>query len=151
MKGGGEDCIDDFRDTLKDLYLEYVDALRNWTNEHLGLQLSNQPGYTSPVDALATIPHVDVPECESLGLSENTNVYRQFTGPANLAERNVISNELGAYFMDAYSSTLSHLLFSFNRAFAGGVNEFVTHGQGYSGDYYNTTRPGYTGFSFVIS
>ena len=38
-----------------------------------------------------------------------------------------------------------------NRAIAGGVNQFVIHGQSYSGNYFETTSPGYTAFLYLFS
>jgi hypothetical protein len=148
---GGAGYINDFRDTLTDLYSDYVLALRNWTQDTLALQLSVQPAYNLPMDMEAVIPDVPVPECESLQFADNVDGYRQFSGPANLAHRRIISNEVGAYMGETYRLTVARLLFSINRAFSGGVNQFVVHGQPYSGDYYNTTWPGYTAFSYSTS
>lgn len=62
------------------------------------------------MEMAANIPAVDVPECESLGFFHNVDAYRQFSGPANLAGKQVISNELGAVQGAAYTQTLPGLL-----------------------------------------
>ncbi|TQN73981.1 hypothetical protein CSHISOI_01436 [Colletotrichum shisoi] len=77
-----------------------------------------------PMDMEASIPFVDAPECESLQWHDNVDGYRQFSGPANLARKMVISNELGAISGRAYSLTIPELLFAMNRAVSGGVNQW---------------------------
>ncbi|KAM0277086.1 hypothetical protein ACHAQH_006094 [Verticillium albo-atrum] len=147
----GVGVSNDFRSLLGAAYTEYLDALRQWTNTRLSLGFRTQPGYNLPVDMMATIPHVDVPECESLGFRDSIDAYRQFSGPAQVSGRNIVSNELGAVFNEAWRYTLSTLTFSANRAFAGGINRMVLHGQGYTGNYYQTTWPGYVAFNHIVS
>jgi hypothetical protein len=76
------------------------------------------------------------------------DAYRQFSGPAHLFGKNVISNEMGAVSTPAYSLTIPKLLFHVKRAMAGGVTMNVFHGSPYSGNYPNTTWPGYTTFFY---
>jgi hypothetical protein len=141
----------DYRGAIQDGYREYLQALKNWTNNHLGKDYSAQPGYNLPLDMTSGIPVVDIPECESLSFHSNVDVYRQFVGSANLAGRNLISNEMGAEGNRAYSLYLTDLLSSITYAIAGGINKFVIHGQPYSGKYPGTTWPGYTAFSYDYS
>jgi hypothetical protein len=100
---------------------------------------------------LAVIPHVDVPETETLSFGNNIDAYRQFCGPANLASKPVISIELGADFAQAYHQTWTDLLMDAKRAFAGGVNHVIIHGATYSHNFTNTTWPGYTTFSYLFA
>jgi hypothetical protein len=79
------------------------------------------------------------------------DAYRQFSGPAHLSGKNVISNEMGAVSAPAYSLTIPKLLFHIKRAMAGGVTMNVFHGSPYSGNYPNTTWPGYTTFSYQFT
>lgn len=74
--------------------------------------------------------------------------YRQFTGAAHLAGRRTISTEIGAVRTGAYTQTVPSLLRLFVDFFAAGVNQLVMHGFAYSGDYVNTTWPGYTPFQY---
>lgn len=141
----------DYRQVIQTGYQEYVKALTNWTNTRLNLKFSSQSGYNLPVEMAAAIPDVDAPECESLGFLDQVDAYRRFSGPAYLAGKRVVSNELGAVFLKAYSYTISELLFSFNRAVVGGVNQVVLHGQSYTGNYESTTWPGYTAFQYSVS
>lgn len=103
------------------------------------------------MDMQAVIPYVDVPECESLSFVDSIDSYRQFTGPAHLSGKRIISNEMGAVRGLAFSLHIPDLLFSVNRALVGGVNRVVVHGQTYSGGYFGTMWPGYTPFRHFFS
>ncbi|KAH7233001.1 hypothetical protein BKA59DRAFT_407778 [Fusarium tricinctum] len=107
--------------------------------------------YGSNMDMLAAVPIVDAPECESLSFHDNIDSYRAFAGPARLAGRRVVSNEMGGVRGGGFQYHLPELIFSANRAFSGGVNQNVFHGQPYSGRYFNTTWPGYTPFRYLFS
>lgn len=146
----GQAYINDYRAALTAGYQEYLTALSQWL-QSLGVRLSSQPSYNLPMDMEASIPYVDVPESESLQWHDNVDGYRQFSGAANLARKNILSNELGAVFGRAYSFTIPELLFAMNRAVSGGMNQFVIHGQSYTGNYPQTTWPGYTAFIYYVS
>ncbi|KAE8152210.1 hypothetical protein BDV25DRAFT_75389 [Aspergillus avenaceus] len=146
----GTGYINDYRAALVDGYAEYLEHLTEWLN-HMGLQSSIQVSYNTPMDALANVPHVNAPECESLGQNDNIDAYRQFVGPAALSGKRVVSNEMGAVVANAYRYTTAELLWQINRAVAGGVNQFVLHGQTYSGNYLGTTWPGNTPFHYMFS
>lgn len=147
----GVGYLDDFRGALVEGYREYLHGLTHWLNSKLNLQMSTQVSYNLPMDMEANTPFVNAPECESLQFSNNIDGYRQFSGPANLAGKRVISNEMGAVMFKAYNFPHSELLFAINNAVSGGVNQFVLHGESYTGDYYDTTWPGYTAFSYLFS
>lgn len=147
----GNAHIADYRATLATQYQIYEETLTNWTNEYLGLQFSAQLSYNLPMDMLANIPTVDAPETESLDFSDLTDGYRQYAGPANLARRRIVSSECGAVRGEAYSETLPELLWKVKRSYAGSVNQFVFHGFPYSGEYGNTTWPGWTTFTYQYS
>ncbi|KAL7956296.1 hypothetical protein V8C34DRAFT_326292 [Trichoderma compactum] len=117
---------------LADGYREYLGALVSWTHS-LGLRHRSQVTYNLPMDMEASIPYDDVPECESLQFRNNVDAYRQFSGSAQLAGKNVVSVKLGAIFGFAFSYTLTDLVFAVNRAISGGVNRVVIHGQSYTG------------------
>lgn len=100
---------------------------------------------------LASIPLVNAPECETLGFLHNIDAYRQFAGPANLAGKRVVSSETGAILDQAYQQPVPELLWDVKRSIAGGVNNAVFHGYPFSGDYGNTTWPGFVTFNFAFS
>lgn len=64
---------------------------------------------------------------------------------------NLISSEVGAVNYVSYSETIPNLLYHIKRSWAGGVNQMVIHGAIYSGDYVNTTWPGYQSFGFMFT
>ncbi len=103
------------------------------------------------MDELALIPNVNAPEDESLEFANEIDRYRQYAGPANLAGKRVISNELGAQIYRAFQQTLPELVDIFKHAIAGGVNQAVIHGSSYSGNYPNTTWPGYITFGYEFA
>lgn len=142
--------INDYRSVLEDGYREYLQTYTEWAHNELNLEYSAQISYNLPMDMEANVPFVDAPECESLQFGDSVDAYRQFSGPAMLAGKQVISNEMGAT-MGAYRYPFSSLLFSVGRAVVGGVNQLVLHGQSYTGDYPETTWPGYTAFSYTTS
>ncbi|KAJ9653016.1 hypothetical protein H2198_007763 [Neophaeococcomyces mojaviensis] len=143
--------IDDYRSTLGSLYAEYLGALKSWSNQRLGLNFSAQVGYNMPMDVLAQVPDVDAPELESLGFQRIIDNYRQYVGPANLAGKRVISDEVGAVQGGVYQLTMPELLWDIKRAFAAGVNQMVIHGLPYSGNFSNTTWPSFTTFSYLFA
>ena len=94
---------------------------------------------------------MQVPELESLGFALNINLYRKFTGAAHLAGRNTISTEVGAVPGGAYKLRIPELKALFDGSYAAGVNTMVVHGYAYSGEYVNTTWPGYTPFQYQFT
>ncbi|CAK1355414.1 hypothetical protein CB0940_00861 [Cercospora beticola] len=147
----GQSYVNDYWQTLTDLNRDYLDILRDWSQETLQSQFSAQVSYNLPMDMLANIPSVNAPECESLGFDHVIDAYRQFSGPANLAGMRIISSELGAQRQEVYSQTLPELIWDTKRSVVGGVNNFIYHGMPYAGNYPNTTWPGYTTFSYRFS
>lgn len=146
----GKGFVNDYREALAQGYQEYLKTLTTWA-EGLGLEYSAQVSYNLPLDMESSIGYVNVPECESLAFNDNIDGYRQFAGVANVAQRQVISNEMGGDLRKAFKLTISHLLWQINSAFAGGVNQIVLHGQTYTGNYFDTTWPGYTAFFMLFS
>ncbi|PYH97995.1 hypothetical protein BO71DRAFT_447541 [Aspergillus ellipticus CBS 707.79] len=146
----GDGYVNDFRGALVEGYRAYLSHYEEWTN-NMSLQYSSQVSYNLPMDMLASIPSVGAPECESLGFGNSIDGYRQFSGPAVLSDKKVISNEMGAVESEAYQHPITDLLWQIGRATSGGVNQVVLHGQSFTGDYYETTWPGYTAFWYIFS
>lgn len=103
------------------------------------------------MDMLSSVPYVSGPECETLAFVDNMDAYRQFSGPANLAGKRVISNEGGALMGVTYQQSIPDVLWTFKRAIAASINNFILHGYPFSGNYANTTWPGFTSFSYLFS
>ncbi|KAK6844021.1 hypothetical protein PG987_004881 [Apiospora arundinis] len=139
----------DYRTTLTEGNQEYLRHFVNWAHT-LGVEYSSQPGYNVPVDMSAVVPIVDAPEMESLGFPTEDSM-RQFTGPALSAGKPVISNEVGAVRGASYSLTVPELLGLFKTSFAAGVSMEVIHGFGYTGEYPQTTWPGYNSVGYAFT
>ncbi|PVH76879.1 hypothetical protein DL98DRAFT_657077 [Cadophora sp. DSE1049] len=151
----GQGYVEDYRSALTVSMQSYYKAITDWSKSYLGVEFSAQVGYNIPVDMSQIIPQQSVPEDESLGFdpdSANTlDLYRQYVGPANLAGKKVISNELGAVMAKCYQMTLPMLTNLVKRAWAVGNNQMVFHAASYSGQYPNTTWPGLAGFIYLFS
>ena len=139
----GNGHIADYRATLGKGYHAYLTHLNNWAEQFI-VGFSAQISYNMPMDMLENIPDVHAPECESLDFSDLIDGYRQYAGPANLAERQIVSSECGAVRGEGFVQTLPELLWHVKRSYAGGINQFVFHGFPYSGQYGNTTWPVFT-------
>lgn len=126
-------------DGLQAYYLQIVD----WVHT-LGLEFSGQIGWNLPVDMLQAVPVADAPETETLSFQNQIDPFSQYSGPADLAGRQIISIELGADYREPFSQTWKKLLYDAKHAFAGGVNQVVIHGAVYSHNFTQTTWPGYT-------
>lgn len=135
--------VSDFLSTLNVGLEAYYNHLVNFTNS-LGLKFSGQIGYNLPVDMLRAVPVADVPETETLSFGNNIDGFLQYSGPADLTRKQVISIELGADYELSFSQSWSRLLLDAKRAFVGGVNQVVIHGATYSHNFTGTTWPGYT-------
>ncbi|KAE9985229.1 hypothetical protein EG328_007769 [Venturia inaequalis] len=145
---GGVGVIADFRNLLTILSKTYTDYMTEWGNRVLDMQFSGQWGYNFPIDMLEVIPNIEIPEAETLSFNNHIDAYLQFSGPADLSGKPVLSIELGADIDRAYSQSWSRLLYDAKHAFAGGINQVVVHGAVYSHNFYNTTYPGYTSHNY---
>ncbi|EKJ72346.1 hypothetical protein FPSE_07466 [Fusarium pseudograminearum CS3096] len=146
---GQSKYLQDYRLTLNEGYQEYLQTFENWA-ESLGLSHSCQVGYGVPLDVLADVPIVAVPELESLGFLTSDRM-SQFVGPAHLGRRNIISTEIGAVKSGAYSQTIPSLVNLFHEAFVGGVNAMMIHGMTYTGEQVGYTWPGFTPFQYSFT
>lgn len=140
----------DYRTVLTSAYQDYIDHFEQWSHER-GVEYSNQPSYNLPLEMLRNIPSVDAPEGESLGFQDSVTSYRQLAGPAHISGRNVVSSEMGAVSGPAFNLTIPQFLYHGKAGFAGGITQQVLHGAPYSGNYPNTTWPGYTTFYYLYS
>ncbi|MEU6714423.1 glycosyl hydrolase [Nonomuraea sp. NPDC046802] len=120
----------DYWDTISELFNEHhFTMLRDWAHS-LGLELRAQP-YGLRTDAIASAAILDVAEGESLGF-KNLDDYRCLAGGRDLAGREVLSCEAGAYQGGAYTTTWDKLLRTMGGAYAAGLNQTVLHGFSYA-------------------
>ncbi|KAJ5610735.1 hypothetical protein N7510_007454 [Penicillium lagena] len=140
---GGAGVVDDFLSTLTGRLQSYYEYIVDWTHS-LGLEFSGQMGYNLPVDMLQVVPVADAPECETLSFQNQIDPFLQFSGPADLSGKQIISIELGADYRTPFSQTWKRLLNDAKHSFVGGVNQVVIHGADYTHNFTQTTWPGYT-------
>ncbi|MEQ4719499.1 glycosyl hydrolase [Nonomuraea sp. B19D2] len=120
----------DYWDTVSELFNEHhLGMLRDWAHS-IGLKLRAQP-YGLRTDAIASAAILDVAEGESLGF-KNLDDYRCLAGGRDLAGREVLSCEAGAYQGGAYTTTWTKLLRTMGGAYAAGLNQTVLHGFSYA-------------------
>ncbi|MFI7700408.1 glycosyl hydrolase [Nonomuraea sp. NPDC049480] len=120
----------DYWDTISELFNEnHLAMLRDWAHS-IGLRLRAQP-YGLRTDAIASAAVLDVAEGESLGF-KNLDDYRCLAGGRDLAGREVLSCEAGAYQGGAYTTTWKKLLRTMGGAYAAGLNQTVLHGFSYA-------------------
>ncbi|ERS95284.1 hypothetical protein HMPREF1624_08161 [Sporothrix schenckii ATCC 58251] len=136
----GHSHVADYRTILTEGYGEYLEALRTWSRTYLNVDWSSQIGYNMAVDMQSLIGKADIPECEDLAFGSNIDAYRQFSSPAYMSGKKIISAEVGAVLGQAYQMTMPQLLQLIHRLLAGGVNA-----------YPNTTWPGYAAFTYAWS
>lgn len=138
-------AINDYRDTLSDLYVNYhIKQLKIWVN-NLGIEYRLQPYGVPRLDSIQAAAAVDIPEVESLGF-KFIDSYRSLAGGAAMAGLSRISNELGAYNKAAYATTFTKVLSTLNPEFAAGVTQNVLHGFSYI-DAPGAVWPGWAAFT----
>lgn len=116
--------------TVSDLFAEHhFEPLTRWAHS-LGLEFRCQP-YGLETDSIAAAALVDIAEGESLGF-RNLDDYRALAGGRDLAGKQVLSCEAGAYHGGAYATTWKKLLLTMGGAYASGLNQTVLHGFSYA-------------------
>ncbi|KAF4466478.1 hypothetical protein FALBO_6661 [Fusarium albosuccineum] len=141
-----EQVTNDFYETVTDLYVDYrLKPLQPWCNR-LGLKLRLQP-YTASFDSAAIASQVDIPEGESLGFDGAPDSFRVLATGRDLGGKTtILSDELGAYFGEAYGVTWKFLLSTANHDISLGVSQIVIHGFPYATSQ-TSLWPGYAPFT----
>ncbi|KAH7125969.1 hypothetical protein EDB81DRAFT_846650 [Dactylonectria macrodidyma] len=138
-------AINDYEDTLSDLYINYhIAPLKAWAN-NLGIEYRLQPYGVPGLDSIRAAATVDIPEGESLGF-KTLDSYRSLSGAAAMSGISRVSNELGAYAKAAYATTWTKILNTVNPEFAAGVSQNVLHGYSYI-DAPGAVWPGWAAFT----
>lgn len=122
---------------------EHLAPLQEWAHT-LGMQLRVQP-YGMPTDAVSAAAYLDIVEGESLGF-KNLDDYRSLAGGRDMGGKKILSNEAGAFWGGAYSTTWKRMLRTLNPIFAGGVNQTVLHGFSYA-EVPGVKWPGFAAFT----
>ncbi|KAJ5719718.1 hypothetical protein N7493_007296 [Penicillium malachiteum] len=146
----GSQILNDFYQTVSDLYTEYrIGGLTKWVNS-LGLRMRVQP-YTAEFDSSYAASLLDIPEGESLGFDGDNDAFWVLATGRDIGDRTtILSDELGAYMDEAYGVTWRFLLGTANHDMALGVSQVVIHGHPYA--YSQTSEwPGFAPFTPLFS
>ncbi|UOE21197.1 alpha-L-rhamnosidase [Thermobifida halotolerans] len=136
--------LDDYNDTLSQLYIDkHIKPLKKWADK-LGLQYRIQP-YGLQTDAVTKAAIVDIPEGESLGF-KNLDDFRSLAGGRDLGGNTILSSEAGAVYGGSYSTTWARTVRTISREYAAGVNQAVLHGFSYA-DAPGAQWPGFAAFT----
>lgn len=153
--------MNDFKDVLTRLYIDnHLKPLKEFANKH-GVALRYQTAYGKNLELPQTAGKIDIPESETLYGNDIIDFYRLQSGAVNMTGQNIYSLEAAAEFLvknkvtlengtdyeyelsrgngenDAgnYQQTWADMLWHVQRAFSGGVNQVVFHGNSYGGQY----------------
>ena len=122
----------DFQSVMDDLYLEnHIEKLTDWAHSH-GLEYRAQ-AYGLGIDSAKAGAVADIIEGESLAFGDDgLDAFRYLAAGRDMGGNTVMSDEAGAYFGGAYSTTWKQLLSTLNKNYAVGVNQMVIHGYAYA-------------------
>lgn len=123
--GAGHRVRRDYHEALTDLWIsEHMVPLAAWARAR-GLRTRVQ-AYGQSFDILAVSRFADVPETEDLN-SNSLDFWRTIASAAHLSGAEKVSMEHGCVIGGDFMMTLPEIKRRADRAFAGGVNQIVTH------------------------
>ena len=138
----------DYRETLSDLHLAYMEVLQNWAVEK-GRTVRNQ-AHGSPSNLLDLYGAVGIPETETFGASpfripgirrEANNVRDDYPQPlinrmassaAHVMGRPLVASESCTWIRNHFRSALSQVKPEVDQLFLNGINHIFFHGTCYS-------------------
>lgn len=141
--------LSDYRETLGELLLEnFTTQWTQWAHE-LGAQTRNQ-AHGSPANLLDIYAAVDVPECESFGLSDfgirglrkdsgftrpnfsDLSMLKYASSAAHVSGKRLTSSETFTWLTEHFRTSLSQCKPDLDLMFVSGVNHVFFHGTCYS-------------------
>ncbi|KAA3613763.1 MAG: glycoside hydrolase family 2 [Calditrichaeota bacterium] len=138
----------DYRETLSDLHLEYMQTWVKWA-ERWGCTTRNQ-AHGAPANLLDLYAASGIPETETFGATpfkipgirrDSTNIRSDFPQPlinsmassaAHVAGKNLIAAETCTWVRNHFHSTLSQIKPEIDQLFLNGINHIFFHGTAYS-------------------
>lgn len=145
-----EKVINDFYQTLTDLYMEsMLKPFQEWLHS-VGMELRAEISYGMPFEISQPGKYVDGVETESLEFASQIDAYRGLAGTAHLYQH-LFSSETGAT-MHNYMLNLDFFTQIIYTQFASGVNKTVLHGySSIAGSDTETYWPGHEGMLPIFS
>ncbi|MDR0756253.1 MAG: glycosyl hydrolase family 2 [Tannerella sp.] len=140
--------IADYRETVAELLLDnFTQVWTDWAHSH-GATTRNQ-AHGSPANLLDLYASVDIPECESFGITDfdipglrrdsirKTNdgdptVLKYASSAAHIAGKRYTSAETFTWLTEHFRTSLSQCKLEIDLMFASGVNHVFFHGTAYS-------------------
>lgn len=140
--------ISDYRETVSELIRDNFTVVWNdWAHSH-GAKTKNQ-AHGSPANLLDLYAAVDIPECESFGISNfdipllrrdsvfkkndgDPTVLKYATSAAHVAGKKYASSETLTWLTEHFRTSLSQCKAEIDQMFASGVNHTYFHGTTYS-------------------
>jgi len=138
----------DYRHTIADLHLEYIEAWVDWSHQHGCLARNEAHG--APGNLLDLYAAADIPETETFGstpftipglrrLKENNNHDRAYpillkfaSSAAHVAGRRLAASETCTWLREHFKVALSQAKPEIDQLFAAGINHIAYHGNAYS-------------------
>jgi hypothetical protein len=122
----------DFRETLANLHLAYIERWTAWAHRHGSL--SREQAHGSPSDLLDVYAAADIPETEVFGaVSELELPLNKFSSSAaHVSGRVLASSESFTWLSEHFNATLSQVKQAADYLFLTGVNHLFFHGIPYS-------------------
>lgn len=140
--------ISDYRQTVSELLKDnFTVVWSNWAHSH-GAKTKNQ-AHGSPANLLDLYAAVDIPECESYGISNfdipflrkdsvfkkndgDPSVLKYATSAAHVAGKKYASSETLTWLTEHFRTSLSQCKTEIDQMFTSGVNHTYFHGTAYS-------------------
>jgi hypothetical protein len=124
----------DYRETLADLHLAYIQDWTKWSHSHGSL--SRDQAHGSPTDLVDVYAAADIPETEMMPFggqgAENYPMNKFASSAAHLAGRTLSSAESFTWLTDHFQTPLSEVKQAADFLFLTGVNHIFLHGIPYS-------------------
>jgi hypothetical protein len=124
----------DYRETIADLHLAYIERWTAWSHQHGSL--SRNQAHGSPANLLDVYAAADIPETEMMPFggmkAQNYPLNKFSSSAAHDSGRVLASSESFTWLAEAFNASLSHVKQAADYLFLTGVNHIFFHGIPYS-------------------
>ena len=122
----------DYRETISDLHLAYIQRWTEWSHAHGSL--SRNQAHGSPGSLVDIYAAADIPETEIFGAPEESHIaMNKFSSSAaHIAGHKLASSESFTWLTEHFQASLSEVKQAADYLFLSGVNHILFHGIPYS-------------------
>ncbi|HEY4329794.1 MAG TPA: glycosyl hydrolase, partial [Phycisphaerae bacterium] len=137
----------DYRETLSDLHLEYMNRWVGWSHEHGGLGRNQAHG--GPGNILDVYANADIPECEMFHLYDESQMpfLKLASSAAHVTGKKLSSSESFTWLDEHFNASLAEVKPAADFLFLAGVNHMFLHGIPYSPE--DAAWPGWNFYASV--